>query len=84
MIALRPVRSAGRAFLVSNNRGGGMLQGSHRSRWMGFVILAFLLLSAIPLWAQHDEHDQSSVHEEVSTDREHHTATDYQAGGKGP
>jgi hypothetical protein len=83
MMALRPVRSAGRAFLVYNSHNGGMLQGSHRSRWVGFVILAFLLLSARPLWAQHDEHGQSSGHEEVIADHEHHAAAGSQAGWEG-
>ena len=57
-----------------------MLQGSHRSRWIGFVILAFLLLSVLPLWAQHDGHGQSSTQEAVSTDHEHHAATGDRAG----
>jgi hypothetical protein len=71
MTALRPVRSAGWAFLLCNSRDGGMLQGSHRSRWMRFAILVCLFLSAAPLWAQHDGHDQRSVHEEVMTDHGH-------------
>ena len=44
-----------------------MLQGSHRSRWVGVVILVCLFLSACASWAQHNEHDQTSVHEEVIT-----------------
>ena len=83
MMALRPVRSPGRAFLVGNSLDGCLLQGSHRSRWIEFVILAFLLLSAIPLWAQHDEHGQSSAQEAVSTDHEHHAATGDRAGWEG-
>ena len=83
MMALRPVRSPGRAFLVGNSLDGCLLQGSHRSRWIGFVILAFLLLSAIPLWAQHDEHGQSSTQEAVSTDHEHHAAMGDRAGWEG-
>ena len=83
MMALRPVRSPGRAFLVGNSLDGCLLQGSHRSRWIGFVILAFLLLSAIPLWAQHDEHSQSLAQEAVSTDHEHHAATGDRAGWEG-
>ncbi len=83
MMVLRPVRSHGRAFLVGNSLDGCMLQGSYRSRWIGFVILAFLLLSAIPLWAQHDEHSQSSAQEAVSTDHEHHAATGDRAGWEG-
>ena len=83
MMVLRPVRSHGRAFLVGNSLDGCMLQGSYRSRWIGFVILAFLLLSAIPLWAQHDEHSQSSAQEAVSTDHKHHAATGDRAGWEG-
>jgi hypothetical protein len=83
MIALRPVRSAGRAFLVGNNRGGGRLQGSHRICWTGFAILVFLVLSAIPLWAQHHEQGQPSVHEEIIIGHEHHMAAGSQAGWEG-
>ena len=83
MTALRPVRSAGRAFLLCNSRDGGMLQGSHRSRWMRFAILVCLLLSAVPLWAQHDEHDQTSAHEEVRTEHERHGAAGSLAGWEG-
>ena len=83
MMARRPVRSAGRAFLVCNSRNGCLLQGVHRSRWVGFVILAFLLLSALPLWAQHDEQGPSSVHEEVITDHDHHGVMGQQAGWDG-
>jgi hypothetical protein len=60
-----------------------MLQGLHRSRWTGFVILAFLLLSVLPLWAQHDGHGQSSAQEALSPDHEHHAATGDQAGWEG-
>ena len=83
MMARRPVRSTGRAFLVYTGHDGGMLQGSHRTYWAGFVLLVFLLLSVVPLWAQHDGHGQSSVHEEVSTDHGHHTAAGLQAGWEG-
>jgi hypothetical protein len=83
MTARRPVRSAGRAFLLCNSRDGGMWQGSHRSRWMRFAILVCLLLSAVPLWAQHDEHGQTSVQEEVIIDHEHRGTVDHQAGWEG-
>ncbi len=83
MMAQRPVRPPGRAFLVCNGYDGGMRRGSHRSRWVGCVFLVFLFLSALPLWAQHDGHGQSSVHEEVSTDHEHHAATGDRAGWEG-
>ncbi|MDN5941263.1 MAG: hypothetical protein L0H94_05205 [Nitrospira sp.] len=68
---------------MSNNRGGGMMQGSHRSRCAGYVILVFLLLSAVPLWAQPDGHGQPSVLEQVSADQEHHMAKGDQLGWEG-
>ena len=37
----------------------------------------------MPLWAQHDEHGQSSAQEAVSTDHEHHAATGDRAGWEG-
>ena len=83
MMALRPVRSPGRAFLICNRHDGVLPQGSHRIRCVGYVILVFLLLSAVPLWAQHDGHGQSSVQEQVSTDHEHHAATGDRAGWEG-
>ena len=83
MMALRPVRAPGRAFLVRNGYDGGMLRGSHRSHWARFVILVFLFLPALPLWAQHDGHGQPSVHEEVNTDHEHHATTGDRAGWEG-
>jgi putative copper resistance protein D len=60
-----------------------MLQGSHQTYWAGFVLLAFLLLSVDPIWAQHDGHGQSSLQEQVSTDHEHHAATGDRAGWEG-
>lgn len=83
MMAQRPVRSAGRAVLLCNSRDGGMRQGSHRNRWVGVVILVCLFLSAVPLWAQHNEHDRTSGHEEVMTGHEHHEAVGHQAGWEG-
>jgi hypothetical protein len=83
MMARRPVRSTGRAFLVYSSRDGCLLQGLHRSRWVGFVILAFLLLSALPLWAQHDEQGLSSMHEEAITDHDHHGVMGQPAGWDG-
>ncbi|HSF67057.1 MAG TPA: hypothetical protein VLA67_06455 [Nitrospiraceae bacterium] len=83
MMALRPVRAAGRAFIVCNSRNGSVLQGTHRSGWVGVTVLVFLLLSAVPLWAQHDGHGQSSVQEQVSTDHEHHAATGDRAAWEG-
>ena len=83
MRAHRPVRLAGRAFLLCDSRDGGMLQESHRSVWVGFAILLCLFLSAVPLWAQPDEHGQTSVPEDVSTDHEHHGTVGHQAGWEG-
>jgi putative copper resistance protein D len=60
-----------------------MRQGSHRNRWLGFVILVCLFLSAMPLWAQHNEHDQTSLHEEVITGHDHHEAVGRQEGWEG-
>lgn len=48
---------------------------------MGFVILVCLFLSAVPLWAQHDEHDQTSVHEAVTAG--HHGDEGHQVGWEG-
>ncbi|MBI3807069.1 MAG: hypothetical protein HY281_06090 [Nitrospirae bacterium] len=50
---------------------------------MGFAILFCLFLSAVPLWAQHDEHGQTSIHVKVSPDHEHHAAMGSQAGWEG-
>jgi len=50
---------------------------------MGFVILAFLILSATPLWAQHHEQGQPSAHEKVITGHDHHTAAGSQPGWEG-
>jgi hypothetical protein len=83
MMARRPVWSTGRAFLVYTSHHGGMLQGSHRSHWVGFLILALLFLSAIPLWAQHDEHSQSSTREVVITEHGHHPTAGYQTEWEG-
>lgn len=83
MMAQRPVRSAGRAVLLCNNHDDGMRQGSHRNRWLGVVVLVCLFLSAVPLWAQHNEHDRTSVLEEGLTGHEHHEVVGHQAGWEG-
>ena len=82
-MAQRPVRSAGRAFLLSTNRDGGMSQGSHRSCWIRFVVLLGLLVSATPLWAQHDGQHQAAVQQTVSPDHQHHGTMGHQAGWEG-
>ncbi len=50
---------------------------------MGFVLLTFLLLSALPLWAQHDQHDHAPAHEDVMAEHEHHGAAGSEAGWEG-
>lgn len=82
-IAQRPVRSAGRAFLLCGSCDGGILQGLDRSRWTGLIILACLFLSAVPLWAQHPEHDRTSVQEAVTTGHSHHEVAEHGAGWEG-
>ena len=83
-MAQRPVRSAGRAFLLCNSRDGGMRQGSRRCRWVAFAVLVCLFLSGVPLWAQHNKHDQTSIHEEeVTTDHAHQSAANHQARWEG-
>lgn len=60
-----------------------MRQGLYRSSWVGFAVLVFLILSTIPLWAQHDEHGPTSMREEVRTDHKHHGAVGGIAGWEG-
>jgi putative copper resistance protein D len=60
-----------------------MLLGSHRSHCVRFVFLFCLFLSATPLWAQHEEHDQTSVQQAVSSDHQYHGTVAYQAGWEG-
>ena len=50
---------------------------------MGFVLLTFLLLSALPLWAQHDQHDHAPAHEDMMAEHEHHGAAGSEAGWEG-
>src|SRR5262245_38375780 len=83
MMTQRPVRSSGRAFLLCNGPDGGIRQKSHRGFWMGFAILLCLFMSAVPLWAQHDQHGQTSVHAGVITDHEHDGAAGSLAGWEG-
>jgi hypothetical protein len=83
MMAQRPVRSAGRAFILCNSRDGGMLKVSRRSHWVKSVVLFCLFLSATPLWAQHDEQNHTSVQSAVSLDHAQHGSVGYQAGWEG-
>lgn len=75
-----PIRSAGWAFpILCSDRNGGVRQGTHRSFLVGFAILVCLFLSPAPLWAQNDEHDQTSVREAVISGQKHDGAAGYQA-----
>jgi hypothetical protein len=65
------------------SRGSGMRQGLRENCWVGFAILVCLFLSAAPLWAQHDQHGQAPVHEEVVTGHEHHGAVGSPVGWEG-
>jgi putative copper resistance protein D len=60
-----------------------MLQESHRSYWVRFIFLFCLFFSATPLWAQHDEQNQTSVQQAVSPDHQHHVTVEHQAGWEG-
>ena len=82
-MAQRPVRLAGRAFLLLNCRSGGRQKRLHENYRVGLVLLVCLFLSAAPLWAQHDGHDQRSVHEEGMTDHEHHVVVGSPSGWEG-
>jgi putative copper resistance protein D len=50
---------------------------------MRFVVLLCLSLSATPLWAQHDEQNQTSVQQAVSPDHQHPGTVGHQAGWEG-
>jgi len=78
-----PIRSAEWALPLRSRCDGGVLEEPHWGRSVGFVIMVCLFLSAVPLWAQHDEHGQASVPEAVPTGQEHHGAADHQAGWEG-
>ena len=60
-----------------------MDRGLHRSCWVGFAVLVVILLSVMPLWAQHHEQGQPSAHEEVVLGHEHPTAAGSQLGWEG-
>lgn len=60
-----------------------MRQGLSGNRWVGIIVLVCVLLSAIPLWAQHDEHGPTSMHEEVVTGYEHHGTVGSPTGWEG-
>ena len=83
MMVRGPIRAAGWAFPLCSRYDGGGLQGPRGGCWAGFVILLSLLLSGLPLWAQHSGYDQTSGHEEVIIDHEQHGAAGYQARWEG-
>lgn len=83
MMVRGPIRAAGWAFPLCRRYDGGGLQGPRGGCLAGFVILLSLLLSGLPLWAQHSGHDQTSVHEEVITDHEYHGVVGTPSGWEG-
>jgi hypothetical protein len=75
MSARKLIRSAGWAFLLDSGRDGRGLQKLSGACLVGLVILTSLLLSILPLWAQHNnKHVQTSVSEEIIIDHTHHVA----------
>lgn len=54
-MARRPIRPAGWAVSLFSRRDGGFLQGAHWGWLAGFALLAIVALSAMPLWAQHEQ-----------------------------
>ena len=60
-----------------------MGQGLSGKCWVRVIVLICLFLSAVPLWAQHDQHGQAPVHEEVVTGHEYHGAVDSLASWEG-
>lgn len=83
MTARGPIRLTGWAFPLYGSRDGDVQQGPHRGRLVGFAILVCLFLSAVPLWAQLDKHDQTSVHEAVAAGHKHDGAAGSEAGWEG-
>lgn len=83
MMVRGPIRVAGWAFPLCRRYDGGGLQGPLGGCLVGFVMLLSLLLSGLPLWAQHSGHDQNSVHEEVVTGHEHHGSVGAPSGWEG-
>jgi hypothetical protein len=83
MMAQRPVRLAGRAFLLCNSRDCDMLWGAYRHHWASFVVLFCLLLLATPLWGQYDEHGLTAVQQATNLDSAHQETVSHQAGWEG-
>jgi len=51
-----------------------MRQGLSGNRWVGIIVLICVLLSAVPLWAQHDAHGKVSPPEAPVAGQDHHGA----------
>src|SRR5262245_53429989 len=83
MTARGLIRSAGWAFPLCSNRDGRTRQRLFRGRWVVFVILAYLFLPAVPLWAQHDAHGKVSPPEAPVVGHEHHGTIGDQARWEG-
>ena len=60
-----------------------MLRKLHGNFRVGILVLACLLLTALPLRAQHDQQGQAPAHEEVVTGHEHHMAVGSPDGWEG-
>ncbi|MDE3040801.1 MAG: hypothetical protein KGJ82_09530 [Nitrospirota bacterium] len=80
-----PIRPAGWALSLYNSGDGGVLPKPHRGRLAGFVVVAFLFLSVVPLWAQpdHDAHDQKLIYESGVSGHGHHGDVGSQAEWEG-
>lgn len=80
-----PIRPAGWAFPLYKCGDGDVLQKLQRGRLAGFVVLTFLFLSVVPLWAQpdHDAHDQKLMHQSGVSGHGHHGDVGSQAGWEG-
>jgi|SRR5688572_6672430 hypothetical protein len=83
MKAQRPVRSAGRAFLLCNSRDRDMLRGSYRHHSVSFVVLFCLFLLATPLWGQDHEQVLIAVQHAINSDSGHHETVDHPTGWEG-
>ena len=80
-----PIRPAGWAFPLYKCGDGDVLQKLQRGGLAGFVVLTFLFLSSVPLWAQpdHDAHDQKLMHQSGVSGHGHQGDVGSQAGWEG-
>lgn len=80
-----PIRPAGWALPLYKCGDEGVLQKLQRGRLAGFVVLTFLFLSVVPLWAQpdHDAHDQKLMHRSGVSGHGHQGDVGSQAGWEG-